>query len=58
MYVQGVSTRRVTEITRELCGLEVTSTQVSRAAVELDAQLSAWRERELGRCAYLVLDAR
>jgi transposase-like protein len=58
MYVQGVSTRRVTEITRELCGLEVTSTQVSRAAAELDAQLSAWRERELGRCAYLVLDAR
>ena len=24
MYVQGVSTRRVTEITRELCGLDVT----------------------------------
>ena len=58
MYVQGVSTRRVTEITRELCGLEVTSTDVSRAASELDAQLTAWRERPLGRCAYLVLDAR
>ncbi len=58
MYVQGVSTRRVTEITRELCGLEVTSTDVSRAAAELDGQLSAWRERPLGRCAYLVLDAR
>ena len=58
MYVQGVSTRRVTEITRELCGLEVTSTDVSRAAAELDAQLAAWRERPLGRCAYLILDAR
>jgi transposase-like protein len=58
MYVQGVSTRRVTEITRELCGLEVTSTDVSRAAAELDAQLSAWRERPLGRCSYLILDAR
>ena len=58
MYVQGVSTRRVTEITRELCGLEVTSTDVSRAAAELDTQLSAWRERPLGRCPYLVLDAR
>ncbi len=58
MYVHGVSTRRVTEITRELCGLEVTSTDVSRAAAELDAQLSAWRERALGRCAYLVRDAR
>jgi transposase-like protein len=58
MYVQGVSTRRVTEITRELCGLEVTSSQVSRAAAELDAELSSWRERPLGRCAYLLLDAR
>jgi len=58
MYVQGVSTRRVTEITRELCGLDVTSTDVSRAAAELDAQLTAWRERPLGRCSYLVLDAR
>jgi len=58
MYVQGVSTRRVTEVTRELCGLEVTSAQVSRAAAELDGQLAAWRERPLGRCAHLVLDAR
>jgi transposase-like protein len=58
MYVQGVSTRRVTEITRELCGLDVTSSQVSRAAAELDEELSAWRERPLGRCAYLLLDAR
>jgi len=58
MYVQGVSTRRVTEVTRELCGLEVTSAQVSRAASELDGQLQAWRERPLGRCAYLALDAR
>jgi transposase-like protein len=58
MYVQGVSTRRVTEITRELCGLDVTRSEVSRAAATLDAELSAWRERPLGRCAYVVLDAR
>ena len=31
MYVQGVSTRKVTAVVQELCGLEVTSTQVSRA---------------------------
>jgi len=36
----------------------VTSSDVSRAAAELDAQLAAWRERPLGRCPYLVLDAR
>lgn len=32
MYVQGVSTRKVTQILEELCGLEVTSSEVSRAA--------------------------
>jgi hypothetical protein len=29
MYVQGVSTRRVKRIVEELCGLEVSSSQVS-----------------------------
>ena len=48
----------MTEITRELCGLEVTSSGVSRAAADLDAQLTARRERPLGRCPYGVLDAR
>jgi transposase-like protein len=58
MYLRGVSTRRVTEITRELCGLDVTSTQVSRATALLDGELEQWRTRELGRCRYLILDAR
>ena len=58
MYVQGVSTRRVSEITRELCGLEVSSTQVSRAAALLDEELDRWRKRPLGEVPYLVLDAR
>ena len=30
MYLQGVSTRRVTKVMERLCGLEVSSTQVSR----------------------------
>ena len=58
MYVQGVSTRKVTAVVEELCGLEVTSTQVSRAAAELDEQLDAWRNRPIGEITYLVLDAR
>jgi putative transposase len=57
MYVQGVSTRKVAAITEQLCGLEVSSTQVSQAAALLDEQLQAWRERPLGRCPYLYLDA-
>lgn len=58
MYVQGVSTRKVTRIVEQLCGLEVTSTQVSRAAALLDEQLQQWRNRPLGEIPYLILDAR
>lgn len=57
MYVQGVSTRKVAAITEKLCGVEVSSTQVSQAAAELDEQLEAWRQRPLGRSKYLWLDA-
>ena len=57
MYVQGVSTRKVAAITEKLCGIEVSSTQVSQAAAELDEQLQEWRERPLGRCPYVYLDA-
>lgn len=57
MYVQGVSTRRVKRIVEELCGMEVSSTHVSRAAAELDELLLAWRSRDLGGYRYVVLDA-
>ena len=57
MYLQGVSTRKVTKIMEQLCGLDVTSTQVSRAAAELDEQLQAWRNRPLSEVRYLILDA-
>jgi transposase-like protein len=58
MYIQGVSTRKVTKITEELCGLEVTSMDVSRATKLLDKEVEAWRNRKLGLIRYLVLDAR
>jgi len=58
MYVQGVSTRKVAKITEELCGTEVTSMQVSRAAAMLDEELQAWRTRPLAQVEYLMLDAR
>lgn len=58
MYVQGVSTRKVAAITEALCGVEISSATVSRCAAELDAVLSAWRNRPLGVCPYLYLDAR
>jgi putative transposase len=58
MYVQGVSTRKVAAITEQLCGVELSSMQVSRAAAQLDTVLEQWRTRPLGRCVYLYLDAR
>jgi len=58
MYVQGVSTRKVAAITQELCGLDVSSSQVSRAAQLLDEELQQWRNRPLGEIPYLILDAR
>jgi putative transposase len=58
MYVQGVSTRKVAAITEELCGFEVSSSQVSRAAQLLDDELAQWRSRPLGEIPFLILDAR
>ena len=58
MYVQGVSTRRVAAVVEALCGTEVSSTQVSRAARLLDEELEAWRTRPIGETPYLILDAR
>ena len=58
MYVRGVSTRKVTGVMEQLCGFEVTSTQVSRASQLLDEELTAWRNRPLGLVRYLYVDAR
>ncbi len=57
MYVKGISTRRVTGILEKMCGLDISSTQVSRAAKILDEELNNWRNRPLGEYPYLILDA-
>jgi transposase-like protein len=58
MYVQGVSTRKVAAITEQLCGFEVTSSQVSRATAELDETFKQWRERPLAQMPFVQMDAR
>jgi len=59
MYVQGVSTRKVKKITEELCGLEISKSQVSTLAKGLDKEVQKWRMRPLTkRYPYLVVDAR
>ncbi|MDZ4754587.1 MAG: transposase, partial [Phycisphaerae bacterium] len=41
-----------------LCGTDISSTQVSRIAKELDEGLALWRNRPLGSVPFLILDAR
>jgi putative transposase len=58
MYIQGVSTRDVEKVMAEF-GLEsLSSAQVSRATALMDAELEAWRTRQLRAFPYLFLDAR
>ena len=57
MYLEGVSTRRVQDITEKLCGYEVSSTQVSRVTQELDGQFEQFRNRPIGEICYLIVDA-
>jgi putative transposase len=60
MYVEGVSTRKVKEVTEVLCGISFSKSLVSSLAGGLDAELEAWRSRRLEAKAYpyLFVDAR
>lgn len=58
MYLQGVSTRKVHDITEALCGFSISSGDVSRVSKILDDELNKWNNRSLGRYAYVYLDAR
>ncbi len=59
MYVEGVSTRKVKEVTETLCGTSFSKSLVSSLAGSLDAELKAWRERRLEAAyPYLFVDAR
>jgi putative transposase len=60
MYVEGISTRKVAEVTEALCGTSFSRSLVSRLAGDLDAELRAWRSRPLSAKAYpyLFVDAR
>jgi putative transposase len=60
MYLEGVSTRKVKDVTEELCGVSFSKSLVSSLASRLDADLEAWRARRLEAPAYpyLFVDAR
>ena len=59
MYVQGVSTRKVRQVTEELCGHSFSASTISNLVRRLDGQLAAFARRRLEEpYPYLILDAR
>lgn len=59
MVVSGVSTRKVTQITEELCGASFSKSTVSALCAQLDPLVTAWNERPLGEQAFpfVLVDA-
>jgi hypothetical protein len=60
MYLEGVFTRKVREITEAHCGTTFSKSLVSELAGQLDTELDAWRNRPLTETTspYLSVDAR
>lgn len=60
MYVEGVSTRKVRQITEALCGTSFSKRLVSELGGQLDTELDLWRNRVLTEMTYpyLSVDAR
>ena len=52
MVVNGVSTRKVSAITEELCGTSFSKSTVSALCARLDPLVAAWNERPLGEQAF------
>ena len=58
MYLKGVSTRKVSEIVRELFpGETISAATVSKCARELDGTFDEWRNRKIDPISILYLDA-
>lgn len=47
LYAKGMTTRDIQDIVQELYGVEVSATLVSEITADLDAEVSAWRSRQL-----------
>lgn len=59
MVLKGVSTRKVKDITEELCGTEFSASSVSELCKKLDPIVNEWNERNLKDNVYpfLIVDA-
>jgi putative transposase len=47
LYAKGMTTRDIQEIVQELYGVEVSATLVSEITSDLDAEVTAWRTRQI-----------
>jgi putative transposase len=52
MVINGVSTRKVSQITEELCGTEFSKSTVSELCKKLDPIVNAWNNRDLQERRY------
>jgi putative transposase len=58
MYIKGVSTRKVKDITEKLCGTSFSRSHISELTKNLDREITAWRNRPLEkRYPYVIVDA-
>jgi len=58
MVIQGVSTRKVSKITEELCGVHFSKSQVSEICKTLDEEANQWLNRPLVlKYPYVYVDA-
>lgn len=58
MVIHGVSTRKVTKITQELCGTEFSKSTVSELCKQLDPAIQQWNNRSLEKgYPFLIVDA-
>jgi putative transposase len=47
LYAKGMTTRDIQDVVKELYGVDVSPTLVSEITVDLDAEVTAWRQRRL-----------
>ena len=58
MVVNGVSTRKVTKVTEELCGTSFSKSTISDLCKQLDPIVEAWNNRPLSKAyPFLIVDA-
>ena len=59
MVIEGVSTRKVARVMEELCGKDFSKSTVSEACKQLDAEVKAFRNRQIeaDKYPFIVLDA-